>query len=643
MCGISGFWDFHARTPEVVAVAQARSMADALTPRGPDDDGVWIDAEAGIALGHRRLSIVDLSPMGSQPMVSRSGRFVLVYNGEVYNHRELRAELERLGISFRGGSDTEVILEACECWGLENTARRLIGMFAFALWDRTGRTLSLVRDRLGIKPLYWSVNGGLLLFGSELKALKTHPAFQARIDRNAVASFINYNYVPAPLSIYENVKKLRQGHILTFSAGREPQESVFWSLQQVIVEQRGRRQDLTDEAGEEELDVLLRDAVGRRMIADVPLGAFLSGGIDSSTVVALMQAQSERPIRTFALGFSETGYDEAVFAKAVAAHLGTDHTEVYVAASDAIDVIPRLPEIYDEPFADSSQIPTYLVSALSRRHVTVALSGDGGDELFGGYSRYLVGRSLSPALNLLRGPVGRTAGRALDAISSKARDRLFCRMPKRFQNVRAAEKLQKLGKVISGGPDQLHQTLVSHWCAADVLTRESAEPLHSFARAHDLATGLDIVERMQYIDAMTCLPDDILAKVDRASMAVSLEVRVPLIDHRVVEFAWSLPSRFRIRDGKTKWLLRKVLERYVPRHMFDRPKMGFGVPVHSWLRGPLRGWAEELLDERCLRDQGFLNPEPIRRRWAQHLSGARDWHEPLWGVLMFQAWLKTHK
>ncbi len=612
-------------------------MGDAVHHRGPDDGDVWVDGDYGIALAHRRLAIVDLSPLGHQPMLSASGRFVIAYNGEVFNFHELRRELEAAGCSFRGGSDTEVIVEACESWGVEATVRRLIGMFALAIWDKRERTLHLVRDRIGIKPLYWSFEDGVFLFGSELKALKRHPSWRAGIDRSALALYLRYGYVPAPHSIYTGVHKLMPGRIMTLRPGEAPRGHTYWSMEGAARRGREHQLEVSDEEAVDLLDDLLRDAVSRRMIADVPLGAFLSGGIDSSTVVALMQAQSSERVRTFCIGFREPGFNEAEHAKAVAAHLGTDHTEFYVEPSHARDVIPALPTIFDEPFADPSQIPTYLLSKLTRSKVTVSLSGDGGDELFAGYSRYAMAQSLWSKISWAPQPLRAAASRAMTLVPVSAWDRV----PKGF-GAPTGDKLHKLAEVLSAGEDQLYSQLMSHWRDPRVVkgVAEISDPLLS-AGAADTIT--DPVERMQFIDAVTYLPDDILVKVDRASMAVALEARVPLLDHRVVEFAWRLPMRFKVRDRQTKWLLRRVLDRYVPRHLIERPKMGFGVPIDSWLRGPLKEWAEELLSERRLRSEAYLDVQRVRRKWTEHLTGTRNWQYALWNVLMFQAWLAQEK
>ena len=636
MCGIVGFW---GGTPVPLI---AERMASRIEARGPDDAGVWTDSSAGLALAHRRLAILDLTPAGHQPMVSPCGRYVLVYNGEIYNHRDLRRELEREGGAFdwRGHSDTETLLAALRHWGVEGALRRLNGMFAFALWDARERTLYLARDRMGEKPLYYGRSGDAFLFGSELKALVVHPEWQGEVDRNVLASYLRHNYVPAPWSIYRGIFKLPPAHFVTVREGGnqvgEPQ--CYWDLGQVadrgVAAADGDPQALADE-----LDTLLRDAVHRRMEADVPLGAFLSGGYDSTTVVALMQAQSERPIKTFSIGFHEKEYNEARHAKVVAEHLGTDHTELYVTPEEAMAVIPQLPNIYDEPFSDSSQIPTFLVSQLARQHVTVALSGDGGDELFCGYNRYVLGYQVwsklrllpRPLRGMLAGLLNRAPGHVLDALQRK--------LPQRFRVSNLADRLPKLAEVLAHRDGQsFYRSLVSHAKQPEDLVLGANEPDTILNRPDRLPNLPGLREQMMYLDMLTYLPDDILTKVDRASMAVSLEARVPLLDHRVVEFAWRVPTEYKYRNGQGKWLLRQVLYRYVPRELMERPKMGFGVPIEHWLRGPLREWAEALLDECRLREEGYFDPAPIRRMWEEHISGKRRWHYYLWDVLMFQAW-----
>ncbi len=617
-------------------------MIGAIRYRGPDDFGIWRDERLGVGLGHARLSVLDLSPEGHQPMLSSSGRYILSYNGEVYNFSELRSELERAGARFRGHSDTEVMLAAFEAWGLEKSIQRFDGMFAFALWDRVERKLALVRDRLGEKPLYYGWCGKAFLFGSELKALSSHPSWRGDINRAVLASYMRYGYVPLPHSIYRGICKLLPGTWLQISAddrpGHMPAPTTYWSAREVAMQEP--LTDLSDAAATDALDSLLQEAVGRQMIADVPLGAFLSGGIDSSIVVALTQCQSSRPVRTFSIGFSESDYDEARYAKLVASHLGTDHTELYLSAKESLDVIPRLPEIYDEPFGDSSQIPTHLVAALARKHVTVALSGDGGDELFGGYNRYFWGRSIWSRI----GPVPRGfrygVGRMMTALSPAVWDRIGKFLPRGGRQPALGDRIHKLASVIDvDGPDELYRRLVSqHREPGSLVVGAEEAPIWADAEAAAFGRS-DFTERMMFHDLVGYLADDILTKVDRAAMAVSLETRVPLLDHHLVELAWRLPLAMKIRNGQGKWLLRQVLDRYVPRALIDRPKQGFGVPLDAWLRGPLREWAEELLDEGRLRREGHLHPAPIREKWSEHLSGRRNWQHWLWNVLMFQSWL----
>ena len=626
MCGITGIVD--RRIGADALARYAKAMADALAYRGPDSHDIWVDAAGGFATGHRRLAIVDLTPTGAQPMHSACGRYVISYNGEVYNAPELKPDLEARGIRFRGHSDTEVIVEGCAAWGVKATCERLIGMFAFALWDRQERRLWLVRDRLGIKPLYWLQRGPLFLFGSELKALRVHDGWTSELDRDALAAYLRHVYVPAPHTIYRDVRKLEPGAILTVDANGVRQER-FWELMPIATSGIVER---SDAEAVEQLDSLARDAVKRRMVADVPLGAFLSGGVDSSTVVALMQAQSNRPVRTFTIGFHEQAYDEASHAAAVAKHLGTEHTELRVDPDAAREVIPQLPEMFDEPFADASQIPTFLVSRMTRQHVTVALSGDGGDELFAGYNRYFwatrVWRALRPLPQWLR----RAAACGVQAVSPAAWDAVLRLAPSAPRL--AGDKMHKLAGLFDAeSEDAVYRSLLSHWPQPEHMVAASREP-----RGLIWDDGLrqrvpDFMARMQLLDTLNYLPDDILTKVDRATMAVSLEGRVPLIDHRLVAFAWSLPKHQKVRDGQGKWLLRRVLDRYVPRGLIDRPKMGFAVPIDDWLRGPLRDWAEALLAR-----PGPIEMTPVKRAWAEHQSGRRNWQYHLWAVLMFQAW-----
>jgi asparagine synthase (glutamine-hydrolysing) len=576
-------------------------------------------------------------------MQSSDGRFVLVYNGEIYNHRSLRLELEARGIRFRGNSDTEVLLEACASWGPLSASTRANGMFAFALWDRQERTLALARDRLGIKPLYVGQSGSVILFGSELTALRQHPAFDDTVDLDALASYLRRACVPAPLTIYHSVRKVMPGTVLTVRQDGTMHSEPYWSLGHVArrgLASRFREDDLAEAV--EELETLLTDAVSCRMIADVPLGAFLSGGIDSTTVVAIMQRVCSQPVRTYSIGSHSVGYDEAPHARTVADHLGTDHTEFYVEARDALDVIPRLPTMFDEPFADPTQIPTYLVASLARQEVTVALSGDGGDEIFAGYTRHLVGRSRMGRLFDTPSIVRRGASRAALSLTPRGWDALGRLIPARRRPPTVGDQVHKAARVVAArNLDDLYEQLTSHWEDPEQLVDGATEPA-TWGRDEDLSSWLtDPTERMLYRDTMGYLPDDALTKVDRTTMAASLEGRVPLLDHRVVEFAWRLPLELKIRDGRSKWPLRAIVERHVPRELLERPKQGFGLPIDEWLRGPLREWASELLDAKRLR-QGFLDPAPVLESWQQHLAGTHRWQYPLWNVLMWQAWHETH-
>jgi asparagine synthase (glutamine-hydrolysing) len=613
-------------------------MGGSLQHRGPDDDGSWIDAEAGVVLTHRRLSIVDLSPAGHQPMISADGRYVISYNGEIYSHEDMRPSLLARGCTFRGHSDTEVVLESIVADGLRTTLSRLIGMFAFVLWDRRERTLTLVRDRLGIKPLYWAKFDDLFLFGSELKALRAHPGWSPRINQAAVASFMRNNYIPAPHTIYQGVHKLEPGSVLTLPWGGEPIIDRFWDAREAALAGlanpiRGSDRELTDE-----LETRLVDAIKRRMIADVPLGAFLSGGIDSSTVVALMQSASGDRVKTFTIGFDIPGFDEAKHASAVARHLGTDHTALTVTAQQALDVIPKLPEWYDEPFADSSQIPTYLVSAMTRQHVTVALSGDGGDELFAGYDRYHLVRRSWPLLSLLPAVVRRLMANAVTSISPERWSHLLAFPRNITSQAQPGDKLHKLASILRlPDGDAIYRRLMTHWEPTQIMPAV-AEPRDLFSDSTLRRQMPSLLDRMQFLDLVTYLPDDILTKLDRASMAIALEARVPLLDHRLVEFAWRLPRSLKVRGGTSKWLLRQVLYRHVPRELVERPKMGFGIPLGEWLRGPLRDWAEALLASNRLHETDMFEAASVRRCWAEHLSGSRNWQYQLWDVLMFEAW-----
>lgn len=652
MCGLVGFVGGDWASGSDGAEALLRRMARRISHRGPDGTGTWADGNHQFGFGHNRLAIIDLSPAGDQPMHSASGRYVIAYNGEVYNHSDLRRRLHEEGSStnWRGHSDTETLLAGIEAWGVRSTLERAIGMFAFALWDRQTQQLTLARDRLGEKPLYygWQGAGGerVFLFGSELKAMAAHPAFRPEIDREALTLYMRHAYVPAPYSIYKDIRKLPAGASLTLHQDkREPVIEGYWSGAEVAKKGALSARPSGTEDYVDQLDDLLSDAVRQQMISDVPLGAFLSGGVDSSAIVALMQTNSPRPVRTFSIGFHEEAYNEAEHAKAVARHLGTDHTELYVTADQAMSVVPQLPAIYDEPFADSSQVPTLLVSRLAREHVTVALSGDAGDELFAGYNRYKMTGAFWRKISRIPRPVRAGLARGMGSLSPALWDKIASVMepvlPDSLRMRVPGDKIIKAAAVLpSRSPDELYHTLVSTWRDPSEIVIGGSEPREASAGVAGLS-DLSAIERMMAADMLTYLPDDILAKVDRAAMSVSLETRVPFLDHRVVEFAWSMPMDLKLRDGQTKWALRQVLYRYVPRELIERPKMGFGVPIDSWLRGPLKQWAEELLDEGRLRREGYFRPEPIRRCWAEHQSGRANLQHQLWAVLMFQSWLEA--
>lgn len=653
MCGLVGVLGCPTSDEGVL-----RKMANTLFYRGPDDFGMWHDCAGAIQMAHRRLSVVDLSPAGHQPMSSASGRYVIAFNGEIYNHLDLRAEIEKIGadrtadIVWRGHSDTETLLAGFDAWGVKATVERCIGMFAFGIWDNKERILTLGRDRVGEKPLYYGWQGqgdkACFLFGSELKALKAHPAFAAEINRDALCLLIRHNYIPAPHSIYCGIHKLLPGNLLTVSLDqREWAIEAYWTLTEIAVSGNCSPFEGTPAETIYELEELLKSAVRQQMIADVPLGAFLSGGIDSSTVVALMQEQSERPVKTFTIGFNEEGYNEAVHAKAVALHLGTDHTELYVTSQQALEVIPKLPSLYCEPFADSSQIPTFLVSQLARQQVTVALSGDAGDELFAGYNRYALTSKLWDGIARLPRGMRSLGATGILALSPDAWNKLLGPLqswaPKFLRQTNIGANLHKgAGVLCANNLDDLYLGLVTHW-EPDSLVIGGQEPLTCLRGNPLQLSGLDAVQRMMALDAITYLPDDILVKIDRAAMGVSLEARVPFLDHRVVEFAWRVPQSMKLHDGFGKWILRQILYRHVPRELIERPKTGFGVPIGAWLRGPLKNWAESLLDEARLRHEGYFNPVPIRTKWAEHLSGKCNWQSLLWGVLMFQAWLEEER
>ena len=650
MCGIAGTLGGSLSPNDFGKILE--QAGNTIAHRGPDDMGIWFDKETAIGFVHRRLSIIDLSPAGHQPMLSVTGRFVIIFNGEIYNHLDLRNELEKSDNAprWRGHSDTESLLAAFECWGIEATLKKTVGMFAIALWDKKERKLFLMRDRMGEKPMYYGYFDDRLLFGSELKALRQLPGFKSEINRDVLSLLFRHNYIPAPYSIYTNVFKLMPGSFIEFSSEtlrlrQRPEPKIYWSATEIALDAvKNPIKFSSDNEAINALESKLIQSISGQMMSDVPLGAFLSGGIDSSTIVALMQRQSSSAIKTFSIGFKEEDYDEAVFAREVAKHLGTSHTELYVSPDDAMNVIPKLPAIFDEPFSDSSQIPTFLVSELVKKHVTVSLSGDGGDELFCGYSRYLQYPKLWEKISVMPLFLRKIIGNIISSVSPENWNNLYdsisSLLPDKYQLLSLGNKLHKGASFLScKDPAHFYRARMMHW-EPKGLVLNASEPsteLSTFV-SNEL---LSLKELMMLLDTIGYLPGDILTKVDRSAMAVSLETRVPLIDHRVYEFAWQLPMHYKVRNGISKWLLRQVLYKHAPQKLIDRPKMGFGVPIDSWLRGPLRDWSECLLDEARLKREGFLNPVPIRQKWLEHSTGKGNWQYHLWDILMFQAWLET--
>lgn len=642
MCGIAGFLSGkNIENAEQIL----KSMGEEISHRGPDDFGVWCDVEEGIGFSHRRLSILDLSPLGHQPMQSVSARYMMIFNGEIYNHLEIRDNLEKEygSIEWRGHSDTETILKSIDLKGIKETVISLVGMFAIALWDKENKELTLVRDRMGEKPLYYGWQGETFLFGSELKSFKIHSSFVNEIDKNALSLYFRYNYVPAPYSIYKGINKLIPGSILTISL-KSPNEKVekYWDLHTVVQKEGVNNDDETNSI--DKLEKLLKDSIDKQMLSDVPLGAFLSGGIDSSLIVGIMQSISEKPIKTFTIGFNEQKFNEAEFAKKIATYLGTDHTELYINPDDCLNVIPQLPHIYDEPFSDSSQIPTFLVTKLAKEKVTVALSGDAGDELFAGYNRYILANNTWSKLNKMPLFLRSIISSIILAFSADSWNFIYANIramiPSKYRMENFGDKIHKSAFVLnSKNLNELYNRLISHWTEEDNLVKGS--DILPLLDLNKFNTHSDI-ESMMALDSLTYLPDDILVKVDRAAMSNSLETRVPFLDHRIVELAWKTNMKYKIKNGQGKWILRQILYKYVPKELIERPKMGFGVPIDSWLRGPLKNWAEDLLDEKQLIEDGILNPEPILKKWKEHLSGKRNWQYHLWDVLMFQAWYRLN-
>ena len=639
MCGIAGYVGKTSYPYNCLD-----EMAKAINHRGPDDRGTWCDEDEGIGLAHARLSILDLSSAGHQPMHSVSKNFVLVFNGEIYNHKVLRSELELIAQrNWLGHSDTETLLAAIDYWGLEKTLKKAKGMFAIALWDKRNKNLSLARDRIGEKPLYYGWVNDQFVFASELKSIKKFPKFKNLIDRNSLALFLRFNSIPAPHSIYQDIYKLEPGQIVQLNAeSKKVKKFNFWSTEEVYNKGNLSQVSGTPKEIVDQLEVVLSKAVSSQMQSDVPLGAFLSGGIDSSTIVALMQSQSDSQVNTFTIGFNAKEYDEAKHARMVANHIGTNHFEMYVSERDALDIIPNLPNIYDEPFADSSQIPTYLVSKFAKQEVTVALSGDAGDELFGGYNRYVFAEKMFS--KIMRGPISirQLISSAIFTMTEEKWNTLLNNfLSERFSDI--GHKLHKVANVLPAKSIRdMHFKLVSQIHNPSDWLLNANEYKTSLNDDTKRFVELNPIEQMMAYDLVTYLPTDILTKVDRAAMAVSLETRVPFLDPDVIKFSASLPMEFKIRNGVTKWALREVLYKHVPKDLIERPKMGFGVPLAEWLRGPLQDWAESLLDEKRLHQDGFFDVKFVRNKWLEHLSGKRNWHHQLWNVLMFQAWLEKN-
>ncbi|MBM3467960.1 MAG: asparagine synthase (glutamine-hydrolyzing) [Alphaproteobacteria bacterium] len=642
MCGVAGFWDIKTQNTKENNLSIVLEMTNQLKERGPDAFGIWSDEHEKVFLGHRRLSIIDLTELGAQPMISHTKRFVISYNGEVFNAAELAEELKENGVSFRGHSDTEVVLAACEVWGIEKACKKFNGMFAFSLWDEKERKLYLVRDRIGVKPFYWSVQNNIVFFGSQLKALIKHPQFHTKISLEALSIYFKFNYITAPHTIYQNVYKVKPGYIVTIDSHLNITETPFWQMSDFI-----SRSNPTGTPNEmnliDELETLLEDSVRKRMISDVPIGAFLSGGIDSSLVVALMQKLSHKPVKTFSIGFEESAYNEAAYAKEVAKHLQTDHFELYVSSKQALDIIPNLTNFYDEPFADTSQIPTYLVSRLAREQVTVCLSGDGGDELFCGYDRYQIARKLYPIYQFLPSIIKIIFAKGIRNITLNQWQKIVSCFPKKFQYAQIAEKGYKLSDTLNARtPVDFFQSFVSVWDnPSDLLLTNRNTPTNIYS-SEIISSFKSPLDLMAYFDTKTFLPECVLTKVDRASMALSLEVRTPLLDYRVAEFSSKVPINYKVRDGKTKAPLRKILKKYIPNHLIERPKMGFSVPIGEWLKGDLREWSEHYLSQKSLESTGIFNAQHIQTQWQNHLSGKINLQYQLWSILMFQQWAEKY-
>jgi len=651
MCGLTGFlggsksYNLNDSSPII------NSMLNKIHHRGPDDHGSWSDSEKGVNLGHKRLSILDLSSSGHQPMQSFSKRYVMVFNGEIYNHTQLRKNLttENKASNWIGTSDTETLLNCFDAWGIKKTMTECIGMFSLAVWDKSTKTLSLIVDRVGEKPMYYGWQGQgkskTFLFGSELKALKEHPAFDKIINRDSVSLLMRHSYISYPSSIWKGIYKLEPGNILTISLNSsEPKLTRYWSAEQVIKNTKLTKYQLSKEEAASHLNVLLEDIISKQMLADVPVGAFLSGGVDSSVIAAIMQSKSERKIKTFTIGFNEDKQNEAKYARKISDYLGTDHTELILSATDAKEIIPQIPTIYDEPFADSSQIPTFLVSKLARNDVKVALTGDGADEILCGYNRYQLSTNLWGKFKSFPHSVRKIGGHLISSIPSGIINSLHEMYPGTNKSNNFSDRIFKGARLLkSENIDQFYLDFISYWADPEGLVINSNEPKTALNNNLKNIKNMNDMERMMYLDLLTYLPGDILTKVDRASMANSLETRLPFLDHRLIEFVWSLPHEFKYSNGQTKLLLKEVLNKYIPKRLYDRPKQGFGIPVNEWLKGSLRPWGEDLLSENILKDQGFFDAEKVRKKWVEHQSGKSNWQHQLWNVLMFQSWLEENK
>ncbi len=649
MCGISGFYSKFSKFNNVIV-----KMNSAISHRGPDKNGVWLDKNSGIVLGHQRLSILDLSSKGNQPMQSKSGRFVLTYNGEIYNHLKIREELKKnnTNLKWKGSSDTETLLESIDFWGIEKTLSKIDGMFAFGVWDQKIRSLILARDRIGEKPIYYGwqgkENNKVFLFGSELKSLKVHPEFEGEINRDTITLQLRHNCIPAPHTIYKNIYKLLPGHYLELKQNdlakkllNNPKQ--YWSLKDIVMNSNKNKLNFNYVEIEEDLEKKIKKSVEKQMISDVPIGAFLSGGIDSSTVVALMQSKSTKPVNTFTIGFNENDFSEARYAKKIAKHLSTNHTELYVSSREAMEVIPKISTIYDEPFSDSSQIPTYLVSQLTKQHVKVAITGDGGDELFCGYNRYIKTEKFSTLFQFTPLVLRKILASIIHSISPQNLDKLSNFWSSFNQTVNFGDKMHKGANILSAKNfSDIHYILCSHWQNPTNVVKNSEEPGTLLTKFKPDLANLNNQEQMMVLDLLTYLPDDILVKVDRAAMASSLETRVPFLDHNLIEYVFKIPHSFKFKNGQGKWILKKILEKYVPNNLTDRPKRGFEIPLAAWLRGPLRDWAEDLLNEKKLEKQNYFNSKLIREKWSEHLSGKKNWQHHLWDILMFQAWVEKN-